>query len=77
MTPTPEMTDRQPTPARRHWPPVQRLPETPDAVIMTSTGYVIGGHHIRTVPTLTKSQAAAQTPTPRLSFWRRISHWRH
>lgn len=67
------MTDRQPTPARRHWPPIYRLPETPDAVIMTSTGYVIDGHHIRTVPTL-----AARCPetTPRPSFWQRLSKWK-
>ncbi|MCC2602250.1 hypothetical protein [Sphingopyxis yananensis] len=67
------MTDRQPAPARRYWAPVQRLLETPDAVIMTSTGYVIGGHHIRTVPPLA---AHCLETTPRPSFWQRLSKWK-
>lgn len=58
----------------RQWPPVQRLPESPDAVIMTSTGYAINGRHTRTVPTLS---APGTTPnTPRPSFWARIITWR-
>jgi hypothetical protein len=67
---------RQPTPEPpRHWTPVERPPETPGAHIMTSTGYAVDGHHIRTVPAPSAPRTTPNTPRP--SFWVRLTKWRH
>ncbi|WP_156416583.1 MULTISPECIES: hypothetical protein [unclassified Sphingopyxis] len=34
----------------RNWTAIERLPDDPNAVKMTSTGYVRNGRHVRTVP---------------------------
>lgn len=51
----------------RNWTAIERLPKRAGVVEMTSTGYVIDGQHVRTVPMRPK-----EPEQPRRSWLARI-----
>lgn len=51
----------------RNWKRIERLPEAPGVVKMTSTGYWLDGQHVRTIPEKPQPQ-----PEPRpFRWWKR------